>query len=454
MDSDDQERERGITILAKAASVQWGDAKINLVDTPGHADFGGEVERALALVDGVAAARRRRRGAPAPDPLRAVQGARRRPADRGGASTRSTAPTPAPTRCSTRSTSCSWTSAPTTPTSSSRSSRPIARDGQAVDGIGMPGADDDLRPLLDAIVGTRSRRRRRPRRRRCRPSSPTSTRPTTSAASPSGGSCGARLRKGDRVALLDEEVGEGEKARGATGSPGSWASAASAATRSRVREAGDLFVVAGFPEVEIGDTLSDPAVPEALPRLTVDEPVLRMTFGVNTSPLAGKEGRYLTSRHLRERLEREVLGNVSIRLEDTDSPDVIEVAGRGELQLAVLIESMRREGYELQVSRPEVIERRSTGSATSRSSVASSTCPTTTSARSPRRSPRARARSSTCAPATPVARWSRSRRRPVACIGFRSLLLTATRGTALLHTHHAGWMPLGGRAARTARAAP
>src|SRR5690606_19774008 len=92
-------------------------------------------------------------------------------------------------------------------------------------------------------------------------------------------------------------------------------------------------------------------------RLRVDEPVLRMTFGVNTSPMAGRDGAYLTSRHLRERLEREVLGNVSIRLAETDSPDVIEVAGRGELQLAVLIEAMRREGYELQVSRPEVVVR-------------------------------------------------------------------------------------------------
>src|SRR5439155_18828456 len=122
-------------------------------------------------------------------------------------------------------------------------------------------------------------------------------------------------------------------------------------------EAGDLFVLAGFPEVEIGDTLADPSDPDPLPRLTVDEPVLRMTFGINTSPLAGREGRYLTSRHLRERLAREVLGNVAIRVEDIGSPDVLQVAGRGELQLAVLIEAMRREGYELEVSRPEVVTR-------------------------------------------------------------------------------------------------
>jgi GTP-binding protein len=114
-------------------------------------------------------------------------------------------------------------------------------------------------------------------------------------------------------------------------------------------------VLAGLADVEIGDTIADPADPDPLPRLTVDEPVLRMTFGPNTSPISGKEGAYVTSRHIRDRLAREVLGNVAIKVEDTESPDVIQVAGRGELQLAVLIETMRREGYELEVSRPEVI---------------------------------------------------------------------------------------------------
>ncbi|MFM7494900.1 MAG: translational GTPase TypA, partial [Acidimicrobiaceae bacterium] len=119
--------------------------------------------------------------------------------------------------------------------------------------------------------------------------------------------------------------------------------------------AGDLFILAGIDEVEVGDTIAAIENAPALPRLEVDEPVLRMSFGVNTSPFAGRDGTFLTSRHLSERLFKEVLGNVSIRVNTTDSPDVIEVAGRGELQLAVLIENMRREGYELQVSRPEVI---------------------------------------------------------------------------------------------------
>ena len=127
------------------------------------------------------------------------------------------------------------------------------------------------------------------------------------------------------------------------------------------RVAGDLFVVAGFPEVEIGDTLADPATPEALPRLSVDEPVLRMTFGVNTSPFAGREGKFQTSRQIRERLYRELETNLSLRVEPTEQADVFSVSGRGELHLSILIETMRREGYEFQVSRPEVITRRIDG---------------------------------------------------------------------------------------------
>ncbi len=120
---------------------------------------------------------------------------------------------------------------------------------------------------------------------------------------------------------------------------------------------GDIVAVAGIPDVTIGDTITDPANPRPLPRLDVDAPTLRMTFGANTSPLSGREGRYVTSRHLKARLDKEILGNVSIEVLPTDSADTFEVRGRGELQLAILIEQMRREGYELQVSRPEVLLR-------------------------------------------------------------------------------------------------
>jgi GTP-binding protein len=213
---------------------------------------------------------------------------------------------------------------------------------------------------------------------------------------------------------------------------------------AEVIHAGDLFVVAGFPEVEIGDTIASGDDPKPLPRLSVDEPVLRMTFGVNTSPLAGREGKYLTSRHLRERLDREVLGNVSIRLGETESPDVIEVAGRGELQLAVLIESMRREGYELQVSRPEVITKEVNGKRFEPLERGVCDVPdehvgTVTQALAPRKG-----RVTDLRPGdsgrTVITFECPSR----GLIGFRSHLLTTTRGTALLHQHHAGWTPWAG----------
>jgi GTP-binding protein len=438
MDSNDQERERGITILAKAASVQWGDIKINLVDTPGHADFGGEVERSLALVDGVVLlvdaaegplpqtryvlSKALAAGLPAILVINKVDRSDARPEevldevyelfmDLGATDEDIEFPIISA----------------------------IARDSKAVVGVGMPGDDADLTPLLQCIVDHVPA-------------------PTVDAEGPLqaivtnldasdylgrlaiGRVVRGKLRKGERVALLDEEVLEGSrpverKLAGLMGFSG--------IGREDVEElvAGDLFVVAGFPEVEIGDTLADPATPEPLERLSVDEPVLRMTFGVNTSPLAGKEGKYLTSRHLRERLEREVLGNVSIRLEDTDSPDVLEVAGRGELQLAVLIETMRREGYELQASRPEVIVKDIDGKRHEPLERGVCDVPedhvgTVTQALAPRKG-----RVTDLRPGdtgrTVVTFEAPAR----GLIGFRGLLLTATRGTALLHTHHAGWTP-------------
>ena len=217
-------------------------------------------------------------------------------------------------------------------------------------------------------------------------------------------------------------------------------------SRNEVEElsAGDLFVVAGFPEVEIGDTIASVVDPIALPRLVVDEPVLRMTFGVNTSPLAGKDGKYLTSRHLIDRLNKELLGNVSIKLFETGSPDVIEVAGRGELQLAVLIEAMRREGYELQVSRPEVITKEVNGKKFEPQERGVCDVPdehvgTITQELAPRKGRITDLRTGD-AGRTIVTFECPSR----GLIGFRSLLMTATRGTALLHQHHMGWMPWAG----------
>jgi len=352
MDSNDLERERGITIFSKNASIRYQKYKINIVDTPGHADFGGEVERALAMVDGVLLL------------VDAVEGPM--PQTRYVLSKALALQLPAVVVIN-------------------KVDRPdaridevvdevyqlffdldapeehiefpiistIARQGRAVAGLAVPDTDADLGPLLDAIVDAIPSPAGDP-------DAPLQALVTNLDASDYLGRLAigrvvqGTLRSGDQVALCHSNDEEQPLRRRLTQLMGF-----SGLGRVDVaaRLAGDLFVVAGFPEVEIGDTLADPDDPQSLPRIHVDEPVLRMTFGVNTSPLSGREGRFLTSRQIRERLEREVLGNVSIRIGNTASPEVIDVAGRGELQLAVLIETMRREGYELQVSRPEVIIR-------------------------------------------------------------------------------------------------
>lgn len=436
MDSNDQERERGITILAKAASVTWNGVRINLVDTPGHSDFGGEVERALTMVDGVILLVDAAEGPlpqtryvlskalaadlPAVVVLNKVDRADARPEevldeiyqlflDLDADESKIDFPVISA----------------------------IARDGKAVSGIGMPGESDDLTALFEAIVGTVPAPKGDP-------SAPVQAIVTNLDASDYLGRLAigrvmeGTLRRNEQIALLEEDEGQAPLKRKL-----SQLMTFTGITRTEadVIEAGDLFIVAGFPEVEIGDTLADPAHPNPLPRLTVDEPVLRMTFGVNTSPLAGKEGSFLTSRHLRERLDREILGNVSIRVEPTSSPDIIEVAGRGELQLAVLIETMRREGYELQVSRPEVIVRDIDGKRHEPLERAVIDVPdehvgTVTQALAPRKGKVTDLRPGDTG-RTVVTIEAPAR----GLIGFRSQLLTATRGTALMHQHHAGWTP-------------
>jgi GTP-binding protein len=437
MDSNDQERERGITILAKAASITWKGVKINLVDTPGHADFGGEVERALTMVDGV---------------LLLVDAAE--------------GPLPQTRYVLSKALAANLPAIVVINKVDRQDARPdevldeiyqlfidldadddhidfeivsaVARDGQAMLGVGMPAEDADLSPLLDAILD-------RIPPPHGDPTAPLQALVTNLDASDYlgrlaiGRVANGVLRRGEVVALLDEETLEGQtpvKRKLST------LMAFSGVGRADVDElsAGDLFVIAGFPEVEIGDTIADPLSAKALPRLMVDEPVLRMTFGVNTSPLAGRDGKYLTSRHLRERLQKEILGNVSIKLHETDSPDILEVAGRGELQLAVLIESMRREGYELQVSRPEVITKEVNGKRFEPLERGVCDVPdehvgTVTQNLAPRKGKVTDLRPGDSG-RTIVTFECPSR----GLIGFRSLLLTATRGTGLLHQHHAGWI--------------
>jgi GTP-binding protein len=435
MDSGDQERERGITILAKAASIEWNGVKLNLVDTPGHADFGGEVERALAMVDGVlllvdaadgpmpqtryVLSKALGLGLPSVVVLNKVDRADSRPADVIDEVYQLFFDLDA---------ADADVEFPIVST--------IARLGRSVPGIGVPGDDDDLTALFEAIVSGIPAPSGDP-------SAPVQALVTNLDASDYLGRLAigrvvqGTLRAGETVALCHASEDEPPLRRRLTQLLGF-----SGLGRVEVDErvAGDLFVVAGFPEVEIGDTLADATDPQPLPRLEVDEPVLRMTFGVNTSPLAGT-GRFLTSRQIRERLEREVLGNVSIRIGATTSPDVIEVAGRGELQLAVLIEAMRREGYEIQVSRPEVIIREIDGSPHEPLERAVVDVPdehvgTVTQAAAPRRGQVVDLRPGdsgrTIVTVTAPARG---------LLGFRSLLMTATRGTALVHQHHDGWVP-------------
>lgn len=434
MDSSDQERERGITILAKAASIEWKGVRINLVDTPGHSDFGGEVERALAMVDGVlllvdaaegpmpqtryVLSKALVRGLPAVVVINKVDRSDARPDavadeiyqlffDLEAADHHIEFPIISS----------------------------IARLGRSMPGVGIPPDGSDLAPLLDAIVETIPAPRGDPM-------APLQALVTNLDASDYLGRLAigrveqGTLRAGRQVGLARADGSLLQRRL---------VSLLGFADLRRVeveeRAAGDLFVVAGFPEVEIGDTLTEVDDPRPLPRLEIDEPVLRMTFGVSTSPMAGRAGSLLTSRQIRDRLDREVLGNVSIRVAETSSPDVIEVAGRGELQLAVLIESMRREGFELQVSRPEVVTRQIDAEVHEPRERAVVDVPdeyvgSVTQAAAPRRGQvedmRPGSRGRTIVTLTAPARG---------LLGFRSELMTTTRGTALVNQHHDGWMP-------------
>ncbi|MGA8038906.1 MAG: translational GTPase TypA [Acidimicrobiia bacterium] len=436
MDSTDQERERGITILAKAASIEWKGTKINLVDTPGHADFGGEVERALAMVDGILLLVDAADG-PMPQTRYVLSKALESHLPAVVVINKVDRPDARPAEVADEIYQLFFDLDAQDHHIDFPIVSTIARMGRATTGIGIPDETSDLSALLDTIVTTIPAPTGDP-------DAPLQALVTNLDASDYLGRLAigrvveGTLVKGSQVALCQEDPGKPPLKRRLTQLMGF-----SGLDREEVDEvaAGDLFVLAGFPEVEIGDTLADPVDPQALTRLTVDEPVLRMTFGVNTSPLSGSEGRFLTSRQIQDRLKREVLGNVSIKLGATSSPEVVEVSGRGELQLAVLIESMRREGYELQVSRPEVVIKEIDGRPHEPVERAVIDVPdefvgTVTQAVAPRKGnivgmvPGDPGRSvvTITAPARGL-------------LGFRSQLMTGTRGTALIHQHHEGWMP-------------
>jgi len=346
MDSNDIEKERGITILAKNCAIEYGGTRINIVDTPGHADFGGEVERVLSMVDGVLLL------------VDAVEG-----------------PMPQ-TRFVTRKALALGLKAIVVV---NKIDRPGARPGWVIDQtfelFDKLGASDEQLdfPVIyaSALQGWASTdfTERRPDMSALFEAVLTHVPPPAADVSKPlqlqistldynsyvgrigiGRIRGGSIKPNQNVVLRfgDEDRGPAKVGQVLTFS-------GLARTSTDEASAGDIVAITGIDDVNIGVTICDPEAPVGLPPIRVDEPTLQMNFQVNTSPFAGREGKYVTSRQIRERLYRELQSNVALRVEDTDEPDVMRVSGRGELHLTILVENMRREGYELAVSRPQVL---------------------------------------------------------------------------------------------------
>jgi len=348
MDSNPLERERGITILAKNTSVQWGDTKINIVDTPGHADFGGEVERILRMVDGVLLLVDAADG-PMPQTrfvLRKALALGLKPIvvinkiDRNGARPHDVHNEIFDLFVELEA-SDEQLDFPTLFCSAKFGTATLDPDVE----------NSDLRPLFDAIL-------KYVPAPRVTAEGPFQMLISTLDYSPYLGQLAigrierGRARVGDQVTMLYLD-GEQERAKVTR----LYTFENLHRTEVESAEAGEIVSLAGLEHVQIGATVCDPLAPEGLPGIAVDEPTVSVDFLVNTSPFAGREGKYLTSRHLRDRLQRELQSNVALRVEDTDSPDIFTVNGRGELHLTILMETMRREGYEFMVSQPRVITR-------------------------------------------------------------------------------------------------
>ena len=352
LDNIDLERERGITIMAKNTAIRYRDLIINIVDTPGHADFGGEVERTLTMVDGVLLLVDASEG-----PLPQTRFVLRKALEQGLPPI----------------------------VVINKIDRQDARPAEVLDEIydlfiDLDASEDQLEfPVLyaNAKAGTASLDSAKPGQ---------TLQPLLDAIvdriPPPNGDPEAALQA--LVANLDSNdylgriaIGRIGNGRVAIGDQIAVSKLDGSVERTRVTKlylfdglrrvevdaaaAGDIICLAGIDDITIGETITDPEDPRPIPPQHVDEPTVSMIFGINTSPMAGRDGRYVTSRNLRERLARELVGNVSIRVEDTDWSEQMKVIGRGELQLSILVEMMRREGYELQVSRPEIVTRQTGG---------------------------------------------------------------------------------------------
>jgi GTP-binding protein len=342
----DLERERGITILAKNTAVHYHDLLINICDTPGHADFGGEVERTLSMVDGVMLLVDASEG-----PLPQTRFVLRKALERGlppiVVLNKIDRPDARPQEVLNE----VYDLFIDLDASEDQIEFPVlytnAREGFASVDPAVLG--EDLRPLFDAIV--------------------------EHVPPPNGNPDGplqmlvANLDASDylgRIAIgrifngtvkLNDQVVVMKLDGSIQPTKVTKLFAFDGLKRIEVAQAmaGDIVCLAGIEDITIGETIANPVNPVAVPNIAVDEPTVSMIFGVNTSPVAGRDGQYVTSRNLRDRLARELLGNVSLRVEDTESPEQLKVIGRGELQLSIVIEMMRREGFELQVSRPEIV---------------------------------------------------------------------------------------------------
>ena len=346
MDSNDIEKERGITILAKNCAIEYGGTRINIVDTPGHAGFGGEVERVLSMVDGVLLL------------VDAVEG-----------------PMPQ-TRFVTRKALALGLKAIVVV---NKIDRPGARPGWVIDQtfelFDKLGASDEQLdfPVIyaSALQGWASTdfTERRPDMSAlfeavlahvpppaADASKPLQLQISTLDYNSYVGRIGiGRIRGGSIKSNQNVVLRYGDEDRGAAKIAQVLTFAGLARTPTEEASAGDIVAITGIDDVNIGVTVCAPEAAVGLPPIRVDEPTLQMNFQVNTSPFAGREGKYVTSRQIRERLYRELQSNVALRVEDTDEPDVMRVSGRGELHLTILVENMRREGYELAVSRPQVL---------------------------------------------------------------------------------------------------
>src|SRR6059058_2164446 len=348
MDSMDQERERGITILAKNAAVHYRDVKVNIVDTPGHSDFGGEVERALTMVDGALLLVDASEG-----PLPQTRFVLRKALERKLPIILVVNKVDRPDARISAVVDEVYELFMNLDADSEQIDFPIvytnAKAGWASLEEGIEGTD--LKPLLGLLVETIPAPSYDPEH-------PLQALVTNLDASPYVGRlalCRVRhgtIRRGQDIAWCRSN---GAIERAKVGE----LYVTEALDRVDAEEAGpgEIIADAGIPEVTIGETLADPGDPRPLPVITVDEPSLSVTIGINTAPLAGQDGDKLTARQVLGRLEQELVGNVSLRVKETERPDAWEVQGRGELQLAVLVEIMRREGFELTVGQPQVLTR-------------------------------------------------------------------------------------------------